>query len=143
MSADPGGVEDGANRYAYVANNPCCVIDPTGSYGEPGTFVQAGGTSEMHERIRGQAAQFKVDEWLRLGASSARLLLRQRPEARWRCGSRRITCGVHADLATLAAQLAGRLRHAEGIRIVATDVLGSGRALVRPRGNAALRRDAA
>src|SRR5271166_2938933 len=45
-----------------------------------------------------------------------RLLLRQRAEARWRCGSRSVTCGVVGDQVTLVAKLASRSRRAEGFR---------------------------
>ena len=78
-----------------------------------------------------------------------RLLLPPGAEVRWR--SCRVTCRVGGAQATLAAQLAGRSRRAEGIRGEEVfdrrelpDALGCpGRALVRPRGNAALRGDAA
>ena len=42
LSADPAGMADGTNRYAYCRNNPTTLTDPNGTQARPGTLPPAG-----------------------------------------------------------------------------------------------------
>jgi RHS repeat-associated protein len=63
LSADPGGLNDGVNVYAYVSNNPCILHDRTGYQGQK-TF--GGLTVSPESRISAQ-------KWVQMIQSNSKL----------------------------------------------------------------------
>ena len=95
-SCDPIGMQDGVNRYAYVAGRPVGLRDSTGESGQGLTTAQQ---AAMRARMASVQAQARV----LLSETTAGIAEGRIQDAALRAGARRLTAGQAAKFVTRQA----------------------------------------
>ena len=68
VSADPAGIKDGLNGYAYVRNNPLKFIDPNGAQSDNPKKAASGSVTRPKSKFIDRLARGRVGQWIRAAA---------------------------------------------------------------------------